>query len=175
MPERPVFKTVVFTSLALIAFAANSVLCRLALGEKAIDAAGFTSIRLLSGALVLLGILKLSGHTKTTTKGSWSAAFLLFLYAATFSFAYLTLNTGTGALILFGSVQITIILRSLFSDNRLLPIEWLGVAIAFSGIVYLVLPGVTAPSFAGFFPDDISRHCLGSLHTERQRFPISFV
>ena len=150
MPDRPVFKTFVFTSLALIAFAANSVLCRLALGEKAIDAAGFTSIRLLSGALVLLCILKLSANTKTTTKGSWSAAFLLFLYAATFSFAYLTLNTGTGALILFGSVQITIILRSLFSDNRLLPIEWLGVAIAFSGIVYLVLPGVTAPSFTGF-------------------------
>jgi drug/metabolite transporter (DMT)-like permease len=150
MPDRPVFKTFVFTSLALIAFAANSVLCRLALGGEAIDAAGFTSIRLLSGALVLLCILKLSGHTKATTKGSWSAAFLLFLYAATFSFAYLTLNTGTGALILFGSVQITIILRSLFSGNRLLPIEWLGVAIAFSGIVYLVLPGVTAPSLAGF-------------------------
>jgi len=150
MPDIRYFKPIFFTVLALIAFAANSVLCRLALGEKAIDAAGFTSIRLLSGALVLLCILKSSGNTKTTAKGSWSASVLLFLYAVTFSFAYLTLSTGTGALILFGSVQITMILTSLFSGNRLLPIEWMGVATAFAGIVYLVLPGVTAPSFTGF-------------------------
>lgn len=143
-------KPLVFTTLALIAFAANSVLCRLALGGKTIDAAGFTSIRLLSGALVLLCIVKLNGNKQATTRGSWSSAFLLFLYAVTFSFAYLTLNTGTGALILFGSVQITMILRSIFSGNRLLPIEWMGVFTAFSGIVYLVLPGVTAPSFSGF-------------------------
>ena len=75
---------------------------------------------------------------------------MLFLYAAAFSFAYLTLNTGTGALILFGSVQITMIVSSLFSGNRLMAIEWMGVVIAFTGIVYLVLPGVTAPSFTGF-------------------------
>ena len=152
MPESGmhIAKPIALTTLALIAFAANSVLCRLALGGGTIDAVGFTSIRLLSGALVLLCILKLSDSTKTNTKGSWSAAFMLFLYAATFSFAYLTLNTGTGALILFGSVQITMILRSLFSGNRLLPIEWMGVVTAFSGIVYLVLPGVTAPSLTGF-------------------------
>jgi drug/metabolite transporter (DMT)-like permease len=151
MPEMRVIKPLVFTTLALIAFAANSVLCRLALGEKTIDAAGFTSVRLLSGALVLFCILKFSNKKNgSSTKGSWSAAFMLFLYAVTFSFAYLTLNTGTGALILFGSVQITMILRSLFSGNRLLPIEWMGVIVAFSGIVYLVLPGVTAPSFTGF-------------------------
>ena len=145
-----ILKPLILTSLALVAFAANSVLCRLALGEKAIGAAGFTSVRLFSGALVLLCILKVNGNTRSTTKGSWSAAFMLFLYAVTFSFAYLTLNTGTGALILFGSVQITMILKSLFSGNRLLPIEWMGVVTAFSGIVYLVLPGVTAPSFTGF-------------------------
>ncbi len=146
-----IIKPLVFTTLALIAFAANSVLCRLALGGEAIDAAGFTSVRLLSGALVLLCILKFSDNKiGSSTKGSWSAAFMLFLYAVTFSFAYLTLNTGTGALILFGSVQITMILRSLFSGNRLLPIEWMGVIVAFSGIVYLVLPGVMAPSFTGF-------------------------
>ncbi|MFC1877021.1 DMT family transporter [Thermodesulfobacteriota bacterium] len=151
MPEMRVIKPLIFTTLALIAFAANSVLCRLALGEKAIDAAGFTSVRLLSGALVLLCILIFSGDKNgSSTKGSWSAAFMLFLYAVTFSFAYLTLNTGTGALILFGSVQITMILRSLFSGNRLLSIEWMGMIVAFSGIVYLVLPGVTAPSFTGF-------------------------
>ena len=145
-----VAKPIALTTLALIAFAANSVLCRLALGGKVIDAAGFTSIRLLSGALVLLCILKLSGNNNTTSRGSWSAALMLFLYAVTFSFAYLTLNTGTGALILFGSVQITMIFKSFLSGNRLLPIEWMGVATAFSGIVYLVLPGVTAPSISGF-------------------------
>jgi drug/metabolite transporter (DMT)-like permease len=152
MPETGIhfIKPFVLTTLALNAFAANSVLCRLALGEKAIDAAGFTFIRLLSGAFVLLCILTLSGNKKTTSKGSWSAALMLFLYAATFSFAYLTLSTGTGALILFGSVQITMIFKSLLSGNRLLPIEWAGVVIAFSGIVYLVLPGVTAPSLSGF-------------------------
>ncbi|MDX2447686.1 MAG: DMT family transporter [Desulfobacterales bacterium] len=151
MPEMRVIKPLVFTTLALIAFAANSVLCRLALGERAIDAVGFTSVRLLSGALVLLCILIFSDKKNgSSTKGSWSAACMLFTYAVTFSFAYLTLNTGTGALILFGSVQITMIIWSLFSGNRLLPIEWMGVIVAFSGIVYLVLPGVTAPSFIGF-------------------------
>jgi len=144
-------KPLVFTTLALIAFAANSVLCRLALGGEAIDAAGFTCIRLLSGAIVLLCILKWGGNkNRSSTKGSWSAAFMLFLYAVTFSFAYLTLNTGTGALILFGSVQITMILRSHLSGTRLLLMEWVGVVVAFSGIVYLVLPGVTAPSLTGF-------------------------
>ena len=144
-------KPLVFTTLALIAFAANSVLCRLALGGEAIDAAGFTCIRLLSGAIVLLCILKWGGNkNSSSTKGSWFAAFMLFLYAVTFSFAYLTLNTGTGALILFGSVQITMILRSHLSGTRLLLMEWVGVVVAFSGIVYLVLPGVTAPSLTGF-------------------------
>lgn len=144
-------KSFAVTTLALIAFAANSVLCRLALGERAIDAVGFTSVRLLSGALVLLCIFIFSDKKNgSSTKGSWSAACMLFTYAVTFSFAYLTLNTGTGALILFGSVQITMIIWSLFSGNRLLPIEWMGVIVAFSGIVYLVLPGVTAPSFIGF-------------------------
>jgi len=151
MTDIRVIKPLVFTTLALFAFAANSVLCRLALGGRAIDAAGFTSVRLLSGALVLLCILKVSDKKNgASTKGSWSAACMLFIYAVTFSFAYLTLNTGTGALILFGSVQITMILWSIFSGNRLLPIEWMGVIVAFSGIVYLVLPGVTAPSFTGF-------------------------
>jgi len=151
MPRIHATKSLVYTPLALIAFAANSVLCRLALGEKTIDAAGFTSIRLLSGAIVLLLILKLRRYENgSPTQGSWPAAFMLFLYAAAFSFAYLTLNTGTGALILFGSVQITMILRSHLSGTRLLFIEWVGVVVAFSGIVYLVLPGVTAPSLTGF-------------------------
>ncbi|MCG6935623.1 MAG: DMT family transporter [Proteobacteria bacterium] len=146
-----IVKTLIFTSLALIAFAANSVLCRLALGEKTIDASSFTTIRLLSGAIVLLLITGISNNkSKATTKGSWSASLMLFLYAITFSFAYITLDTGTGALILFGSVQITMILLSLISGNRLHIIEWTGITISFAGFVYLILPGVSTPSTTGF-------------------------
>lgn len=142
--------------LALIAFAANSVLCRMALGADTIDAASFTVIRLLSGACVLILILKCNvkiknNENKTTTPtGSWFASMMLFLYAITFSFAYITLDTGTGALILFGTVQITMILVSLFSGNRLHISEWSGVVLAFTGFVYLVLPSVTTPSIVGF-------------------------
>jgi len=144
-------KTFILTGLALVAFAGNSVLCRLALGESTIDASTFTVIRLLSGAIVLLGILKFNSRPNgLNTKGDWPASFMLFLYAVTFSFAYMTLETGTGALILFGSVQITIILVSFISGNRLLITEWMGVSIAFVGFVYLVLPEVTTPSVVGF-------------------------
>jgi drug/metabolite transporter (DMT)-like permease len=144
-------KTSVFTLLALIAFAANSVLCRLALGQETIDAASFTSIRLLSGALVLLVILNLNRKkNRSTTKGSWSASLMLFSYALAFSFAFITLDTATGALILFSAVQITMILLSLVAGDRLHLVEWLGVAVAFIGFLYLVLPGVTTPSVIGF-------------------------
>jgi drug/metabolite transporter (DMT)-like permease len=144
-------KTIIFTGMALIAFAANSVLCRLALGERTIDASSFTVIRLLSGAMVLLAIISIkSNKTDSFTKGSWSASSMLFLYAITFSFAYITLDTGTGALILFGSVQITMIVLSIISGERLHITEWAGVTIAFIGFVYLILPGVTTPSAIGF-------------------------
>jgi drug/metabolite transporter (DMT)-like permease len=146
-----VIKTLVFTILALTAFAANSVLCRLALGENSIDASSFTAIRLLSGALVLFSILKINNREKNlSSKGSWFSGIMLFLYAITFSFAYITLDTGTGALILFGSVQITMILLSIFTGNRLHKTEWLGIAVAFFGFIYLVLPGVTTPPLTGF-------------------------
>jgi drug/metabolite transporter (DMT)-like permease len=148
-------KTSLLTGLALIAFAANSVLCRLALGNGAIDASSFTAIRLLSGAVALFIILSLKGSIKesnkgTSSKGSWSAAFTLFLYAITFSYAYLSVDTGTGALILFGSVQITMIILSLISGTRLHFIEWSGVILAFTGFIYLVLPNITTPSIDGF-------------------------
>jgi drug/metabolite transporter (DMT)-like permease len=144
-------KTIALTFLSLVSFAANSILCRLALGEKTIDASNFTTIRLLSAAFVLLLILRLGGNKKSpATKGSWLSAIMLFLYAASFSFAYITLDTGTGALILFGAVQITMISLSLILGNRLHVTEWIGVAIAFIGFVYLVLPGASAPSLIGF-------------------------
>ncbi len=145
------FKTTILTVLALIAFAANSVLCRLALGNEAIDASSFTILRLLSGSVVLLIIIGANQKTtEVSSKGSWVAGFMLFLYAITFSYAYNSLATGTGALILFGSVQITMILLSLISGTRLHFTEWAGVTMAFTGFVYLILPGVTAPSTIGF-------------------------
>ena len=144
-------RTFIYTSLALIAFAANSVLCRKALGENRIDASGFTIIRLLSGIIMLMILLGLSKtKIKKETKGSWYSAGMLFLYAVTFSYAYITLDTGTGALIAFGSVQITIILYSIFSGHKLHWMEGLGTMIAFSGFVYLILPGVNAPPLKGF-------------------------
>jgi drug/metabolite transporter (DMT)-like permease len=150
-PGRYIVKTLILTILALIAFAANSVLCRMALGENTIDASSFTVIRLLSGVLVLLAIVKVTNRKKSlSSTGSWFASLMLFLYAMTFSFAYMTLDTGTGALILFGAVQITMIFISLFSGNRLHLSEWIGLSIAFMGFVYLVLPGATAPSAIGF-------------------------
>lgn len=155
-PTQTLVKTILFTGFALTAFAANSVLCRLALGEKSIDAASFTSIRLLSGAVVLLLILKLSSlklsnkDNVAPSRSNWISALMLFTYATAFSYAYITLDTGTGALILFGSVQITMILLSMLGGNRLHISEWAGVLVAFSGFVYLVLPGVSTPSLTGF-------------------------
>lgn len=151
MINNSLLKTIILTGLALIAFAANSVLCRLALGNEAIDASSFTVIRLLSGTIVLLIIIGTTRNiTGSSTKGSWTASFMLFIYATTFSYAYISLDTGTGALILFGSVQITMILLSLISGTRLHFSEWAGVTIAFTGFVYLILPGITTPSIIGF-------------------------
>ena len=138
----------------MIAFAANSVLCRLALGDNTIDAASFTIIRLVSGAFTLMLILAISNKAartnSTPSKGSWLAGLMLFLYAVTFSYAYISLDTGTGALILFGSVQITMIIVTLITGTRLHLTEWLGVTIAFGGFVYLMLPGAMMPSLSGF-------------------------
>lgn len=144
-------KTSLLTGLALIAFAANSVLCRLALGTGAIDASSFTVVRLLSGAIALFIILNIKGANKgISSKGSWKASFSLFLYAVTFSYAYLSVDTGTGALILFGAVQITMILLTLISGTRLHISEWFGVMVAFAGFVYLTLPSISTPSVNGF-------------------------
>ncbi len=153
MTKNPIIlaKTVSYTLFALVAFAANSVLCRMALGESTIDASSFTVLRLLSGIVLLMVVLKLTADKESTSaKGSWVSALMLFIYVIAFSFAYISLDTGTGALVLFGAVQITMILISVISGNRLHISEWLGVLIAFTGFVYLVLPRVTTPSFLGF-------------------------
>jgi len=144
-------KTILLTALALLAFAGNSVLCRLALNEDAIDAASFTSVRLFSGIIFLLLLVAMRSGKKTNIKsGSWLSAFFLFLYAIAFSFSYVTLETGTGALILFGSVQVTMIVSGLLKGKRLLLIEWLGLFVAFSGLLVLLMPGASAPSLTGF-------------------------
>ena len=150
MINNRLLKIILLTGLALIAFSANSVLCRMALGNETIDASSFTIVRLLAGSFVLLIIITITGKTAdTATKGSWTASFMLFLYAVTFSYAYLSLDTGTGALILFSSVQITMILLSIISGTRLHITEWAGVVIALTGFIYLILPGVTMPSASG--------------------------
>ena len=139
-------KVFVLTTFALTAFAFNSILCRMALGAGEADAAGFTAVRLLSGAFVLAAILLLSGKTQNPAEnGNWPSAFFLFAYAIAFSFAYFGLTAATGALILFGCVQITMIAAAVFRGERPAAGEWFGVLVAFSGLVYLVLPGLSAP------------------------------
>jgi drug/metabolite transporter (DMT)-like permease len=143
-------RTALLTGLALAAFAANSVLCRLALEGGGIDAASFSTLRLASGAVTLVLVAGLTrGFGPRGRGGSWFAGALLFLYAAPFSFAYLSLGAGTGALILFGAVQATMIVAALRSGERPRLLEWLGLAVALAGLVYLVSPGLAAPSRAG--------------------------
>ena len=116
-------KTISYTITALIAFAANSVFCRIALKDDAIDASSFTAIRLLSGVAMFLILLSFSSHSlkqpSSNQRKTWISAFMLFLYAITFSFAYISLETGTGALVLFGAVQITMVTMSVISGHRI--------------------------------------------------------
>jgi len=137
------------TALSLGAFAANSLLCRLALGAHSIDAQSFTSVRLASGALVLALIHRCTGAARASPRAGWRAAALLFAYAACFSFAYGSLATGTGALILFGSVQVTMLLWALRTGERLTPFAWLGLSVAAIGLIVLVFPGLSAPDPVG--------------------------
>ena len=143
------FKTLVLTALAMTAFAANSVLCRMALGQNAIDAASFTFVRVASGALTLWLMVWVKNKSVAVTHGDWFSAGMLFLYAVTFSFAYRTLSAGTGALILFGAVQLTMVFSGLRVGERPPAGTWLGIALAMGGFVYLVSPGLSAPSPVG--------------------------
>lgn len=138
----------VTTACALVAFALNSILCRLALGGHAIDAASFTTLRLGSGALTLAVIQRASRGRRAPRTG-WLAAGLLFAYAICFSFAYDTLSTGVGALLLFGSVQVSMLVVALRAGERLTIGAWFGFAVAASGLVVLVLPGLSAPHPVG--------------------------
>ena len=141
-------KTFSYTVFALVAFAFNSILCRLALGAEAIDAASFTLIRLISGAVTLAAISLFFDRKESNEKrGNWFSAFFLFAYAVCFSFAYVNLTTGTGALVLFGSVQATMIFVALLKGERPKILEWLGLIFALGGLIYLVFPGLSSPPF----------------------------
>nr|WP_297348264.1 DMT family transporter [uncultured Glaciecola sp.] len=186
------FRLIIGTVVAMLAFAGNSVLCRLALEQGSIDPASFTSVRLLSGALMLcvllfsipklmlqktefadetnadpqanlnnagLGLYKTPtnpdvflanlGRLFTLKQSNWSGGLALFFYAAGFSFAYITLPAGTGALILFATVQITMLSHALMQGSRFRFAQWFGFAIALIGLVYLFLPGISAPPIFG--------------------------
>ena len=144
--------SVVFlTAFTLIAFAANSLLCRMALGGGHIDPVSFTTLRLVSGALALMPISQMVAESRPPQKkkGSWGLGFALFAYAAAFSLAYVSLSTGMGALILFGSVQVTMIGAALKAGENLGPVQCVGSAVAVGGLIYLVLPGISAPDPIG--------------------------
>ncbi len=140
----PTIRLMGYTTLALLAFAGNSLLCRAALQHTPIDAASFTTLRLVSGALTLWLLVQLT-RRGATGRGSWPSALALFAYAAAFSFAYVSLPAGTGALLLFGSVQTGMIGWGLVKGERFKALQWLGLVLALAGLVGLLLPGLSAP------------------------------
>ncbi|WP_170871128.1 EamA family transporter, partial [Pseudomonas aeruginosa] len=146
MPDR---RTLLLTVLAMLAFAGNSLLCRAALKDTAIDAVSFTALRLFSGALMLAVLLHLRRRPATPARGGWRGAAALFVYAAAFSYAYVQLDAGTGALLLFGAVQVTLLLAGLLRGERLGGQALLGFLLALGGLLFLLLPGASAPPLGG--------------------------
>ncbi len=140
-----IFKLSLLASLAMLAFAANSLLCRMALVETAIDPASFTAWRLISGAVTLLVIVLLSQYS-LPKRGNWFMGLALFVYAAAFSFAYITMTAGAGALVLFGSVQITMLVWGIIQGERLSATQWLGFGLAVAGLIMLLLPNSAVPA-----------------------------
>lgn len=142
-------RTAVLTAAAMAAFAANSLLCRLALGQEQIDAASFTSIRVGAGVVALCLILLARSKRLALAPMNWRSVLGLAAYMVFFSFAYISLNAGTGALILFGAVQLTMFIVALRSGEHFAPLQWAGLALAVAGLVYLVSPGLSAPDPVG--------------------------
>lgn len=142
--------TLALTTATMVAFAANSLLCRAALHGRAIDAVSFTAIRLLSGVVVLVAITRVRpGADDAGSHGSWRAAIALGTYAIAFSYAYLQLGAGAGALLLFGSVQFTMITGGMIRGERPSPRQWFGLAVAAAGMVVINLPSLDAPPLSG--------------------------
>jgi drug/metabolite transporter (DMT)-like permease len=151
--RREGLRTAAFTAAALAGFAANSLLCRMALRPRLVDAATFTSIRIVSGALALVLIGTVSSRDRAGASllkaGSVGSAAALFAYAAAFSFAYLRIGAGVGALLLFGAVQATMLAGAVRAGERLGTAEWVGLLAALGGLVAMMLPGLSAPDPAG--------------------------
>jgi drug/metabolite transporter (DMT)-like permease len=152
--EAPLQSTFLLTAIAMLAFAANSLLAREALGTLSIEAAGYTAVRIVSGAIVLYGLMRRGGTASRNDRqpalpGDWWAAAALFVYAIAFSAAYLSLGAATGALILFSSVQASMLAFGLLRGDRPSAREAIGFAVAFAAFVYLILPGVGRPDLAG--------------------------
>lgn len=141
----PRYRQFVLTVLALVAFAANSLLCRAALKSASTDPATFTTIRLVSGALMLWLLLR-ARPRGSSGAGNWLSAGALFAYAAAFSFAYITLSAAAGALLLFGAVQVTMIGRGLWNGERLGKMQLAGLLLALAGVLVLLLPDAAAPA-----------------------------
>jgi len=147
--SRQAARTIALTSSALVAFAANSLLCRVALRSESIDPALFSGIRLASGALLLLIVWRRSAsNASVRLAGSWWSAIALFGYSTAFAFAYVGLSASTGALILFPTVQAALLLAGVRSGERPAAGQWIGLAISMAGLVYMVLPGLEAPPLA---------------------------
>lgn len=140
-------RIVLLTASAMTAFAANSILCRVAVRGGHIDPSAFTTLRLVSGALALWLMMKLS--VRGRIGGDWGSALALAVYAAAFSFAYLSLAAGMGALLLFGAVQASMLISGFLAGERLKPLQGVGFALAVAGLVWLVLPGISAPPLLG--------------------------
>ncbi|HEX2010009.1 MAG TPA: EamA family transporter [Roseateles sp.] len=140
----PAWRLLSLSTAALLAFAANSLLCRLALQRASIDPASFTSLRLAAGALVL-ALIVWQRRPVAAVAPDWPAALMLWTYMACFSFAYLSLSAGSGALILFAAVQLTMFGAGLRAGERFAPAAWAGLALALAGLLYLVAPGLAAP------------------------------
>jgi drug/metabolite transporter (DMT)-like permease len=141
-------RIVSLTTMAMVAFAGNSLLCRLALKHTSIDPASFTAIRLISGALMLWLVVRVK-HAAPAGNGNWVSALALFAYAAGFSFAYVSLPAASGALLLFGAVQATMIGYGIWKGERLFRLQTVGVILAIGGLVGLLLPGLSAPPLFG--------------------------
>ena len=148
LPCMPHTQLFLLTSLSMLAFAGNSLLCRLALRHTAIDPASFTAIRIVSGAVILWLLVRTRGPSGPSA-GNWPSAAALFAYAVAFSFSYVTLPAATGALLLFGAVQATMIGYGLWAGERPSRLQTLGLFAAGGGLVALLLPGLTAPPLAG--------------------------
>ena len=171
-------RTLVLTSLTMIAFAANSLLTRGALGHDLIDAPSFTIIRLVAGAVMLfiLASLRSGGSGKSIrSAGSWISALALAGYAVGFTLAYVRIGAGAGALLLFGAVQATMIGVGVIKGERPHVRDWLGLTLAMAGLVWLTIPGASAPDLLGAALMIFAGACWGaySIAGRRSRDPLA--